>query len=162
VDPRHKRVGDHGMGYPCQGCSGLSYNAVLYFRLEHLTLQNGTKDHRERVGADWFQDASGCHEARTANYPCPQDDDSREGNSHPYNPDLPFPIVRYDGTRNHGGSGACRGAPDCHEQFEIDIYYGYLAPPPVRAFWLVDAVGAEAPYHCHPDHRACDMEDLAG
>lgn len=162
-----KSPGDHDMGYPCDGCDALRYNAVLYMRLVHLTAWNGTKDHREQVGVDWWQDASGCSESTISEYPCPDGDDAREGNSHPYAPDRPFPAQRYDGEADHGRSAECPvstgvALDECHARFDIDVYYGYVAPPAVRQYVVVDLDGSEAPYHCHDDSAPCDWDELTG
>lgn len=163
LDPRHKDPGDHGIGYPCDDCSPIQYNAVLYFRLDHLRMQNASKDHREGVGDDWWADAAACHDSVTNDWICPNEADDQEGNSHPYNPDLPWPGVSYDGRNNHGGSDVCQpdgNIVDCHATFDIDIYFGYLRPPVVRTYWLVDTPGADAPYHCHWDNEPCDSSAL--
>ncbi|HVM44823.1 MAG TPA: hypothetical protein VM582_02715 [Candidatus Thermoplasmatota archaeon] len=163
-DPRHADPGENGMRYPCPGCSVLDYNAVLYFRLAHLRHENDSKDHRERVGADWWADASGCHPSATNEWPCPGGDDDREGNSHPFNPHLPYPVATYEGHNNHGGSAECPDGSSqfCHATFDIDLYYGYVQPPTARTFWLIDRVGAAAPYHCHDDRAPCDLRDHVG
>lgn len=154
---RRSDPGSHGMDYPCDGCDGLRYNAVLYFRLAHLTAANATKDHRENTGADWFMDASGCHESDIENWDCPGGDDAREGNSHPYNPGVPAPTadVRRD---LHGGSAPCPDGSDasCHATRDIDVYYGYVTPPRERTFVLVDIEGSASPYHCHASRDVCD------
>lgn len=163
-DPRHhRRTGQHGMGYPCPGCDALRYNAVLYFRLEHLEVQNVTKDHHETPGTDWWTDASGCHRDYKNEYPCPGGNDTREGNSHPYHPEQPWPAATYDGRENHGGSAPCTGGQeyfDCHATRDIDLYYGYMPAPLARTYWLVDVTGSSAPYHCHDDIALCDEYDL--
>lgn len=159
--------GEHGIDHPCDGCRDLKWNALLYFRLEHLRFANASKDHRENVGPDWWQDAAACHDSYTNQWTCPADDDDREGNSHPYNPDLPYPLATYDGYKNHGGSDTCDATgilqQDCHATRDVDIYYGYVMEPPVVRRWAVfDVVGSAAPYHCHDTNDFCGPDALSG
>lgn len=158
---RRSDPGANGMDYPCEGCDALRYNAVLYFRLVHLTAVNATKDHRENVGADWFLDASGCHDSDIADWDCPGGDDSREGNSHPFRPAL-APGTGDEATEVHGGSAPCPDGSEqgCHATRDIDVYYGYVAPPVVRNFVLVDVVGSAASYHCHEPEATCEPENV--
>lgn len=140
--------GEHGWSYPCGDpaapCPQIEYNALLYFRLDDLRVASTPKDHRWG-SADWNDDVSGCH-AET-NWTCPDANDDREGNSHPYQPDGAWPARSYDGRNNHGGSAPC-GA-DCHATRRLDVTYGYARVPDSRQYWLTDTVGSAAPYHCH-------------
>lgn len=136
----------------------VSYNAVLYFLLEDLGVPNGPKNHTHG-STDWQDDVSGCHSppapgsGRT--WPCPNGDDGREGNSHPYNPDDFGPYRTWDGWDNHGGSDDCTGdaAPDmdCHATRLIDVYFGVAAEPILRTYRVLDVQGSTAPYHCHSE-----------
>lgn len=156
--------GDNDWGYPCGNatapCVPILYNALLYLRLEDLDVPSLEKNHTEE-SADWWDDASGC-DARTADYPCPDDDDDREGNSHPFNPERPWPAQRYDGRENHGGSDDCVGngtlQQECHGTRLIRIVFGYAAAPLARDYWLIDVPGSDAPYHCH-EGNLCGAED---
>lgn len=156
--------GENGWQYPCgnetAACVPIVYNALLYFRLDDLDEPGTPKNHTEESD-DWWNDVAGC-DARSADYPCPDGDDHREGNSHPFNPERPWPAERYDGRDNHGGSDDCAGdgtrQADCHATRRIRVVYGYAAVPPERNYWLVDAVGSEAAYHCHDD-QFCGEED---
>lgn len=165
--------GDHGYRYPCGGsgekaCNPLEYNAVLYFRLKDLVVQGVAKNHTEGATSDWSSDVAGCQESAEPaleEWPCPASDDDREGNSHPYNPDLPWPAQTHAGRGNHGGSADCGGADgardaECHATRRIDVYFGYGQHPAERNYWLVDVVGRSAPYHCHEDIALCGPEDL--
>ncbi|HVM44648.1 MAG TPA: hypothetical protein VM582_01835, partial [Candidatus Thermoplasmatota archaeon] len=157
--------GENGWNYPCGGgdasCKPILYNALLYFRLDDLDAPAQPKDH-EPESDDWWNDVAGC-DANATDYPCPEGDDDREGNSHPFNPRRPWPAQSYDGRDNHGGSDSCERADGpsvvgCHGTRLIRIAYGYAAHPPQRDFWLVDNVGSDAPYHCH-EHLLCGPDE---
>ena len=158
-----------GYSYPCGGvdttptstCVGLQYNAVLFFFLDDLPVAGTLKDHRTG-STDRARDASGCHAdvdttvplAYNA-WPCPGGNDDREGNSHAYNPDQPYPLMTYSGRNNHGGSADCTGDAvgdqECHATRLVDVYYGHAALPTrtPSSFVFTDAEGSSAPYHCH-------------
>lgn len=174
-------TGDHGGRYPCgflnsTGCSALQYNAVLYFLMEDLDVPDTPKDHAEG-SADRQGDVAGCH-AMYGNYtgpyangavtswPCPDNDDDREGNSHAYHPNANSLLLPYAGKNNHGGSAVCDtdGVPrqpsepdfyytgdyECHATRNIDIYYGAVPNPTVpRYYRVLELVGTAAPHHCH-------------
>ena len=174
--------------------NAVSYNALLYFVLEDLTVANTTKDHTTG-SADSTTDVSGCHptdpmfaggddqspaklqddgtqpdsnnhlfltgrddSTATENrgqFDCPADDDSKEGNSHPYNPFSAGTVcVNCAGMNNHGGSG---GGPNLHATRDVDIYYGTALAPLVRNVVLNDLEGSTAPFHCEgqPDFGSC-------
>lgn len=164
-----KDPGDHDYPYPCgspqRSCPPLEYNALLYFRLKDLDGAGDPKNHTEEAGDDWWNDVAGCHEGQyPSEWPCPDGWDDREGNSHPYNPDYPWPLQDHAGRDNHGGSADCtgdgEGDADCHATRMIDLYFGYAAIPSPRDFWLVDGEGSEAPYHCHEDIGWCSASDM--
>lgn len=149
---RHKSPGDNGRSYP-----NVQYNALLYMRLVHLFNASTPKDHREGSG-DWWNDTAGCHADARRRFPCPAlpngtRDDDREGNSHPFHPDRPWPLVRYAGEGNHGGSVDCADGSEqgCHATREIDLYYGRMPMPLQRRFAVYDLEGSQAPFHCHDD-----------
>lgn len=156
--------GDNGWNYPCGNetapCSPILYNALLYFRLDDLWVGGAPKDHTEN-SSDWQRDVSGC-DATSPAYPCPDGDDDREGNSHPFNPDRPWPAEQLAGRGNHGGSDDCDGdgsrEQPCHATRRIRIAYGVAAVPVVREYWYIDVEGSEAPYHCH-DENFCGPDD---
>lgn len=149
-DRRRNATGQNGMPY-----RNVQYNALLYMRLHHLGVAGPNKDHSDG-SPDWFADTNACHR-NFAN--CPGNNDDREGNSHPFNPETPWPVNNYDGKDNHGGSADCDGdgrlEQPCHATRRIDVYYGYVTPPLNRNFQRIDTVGAEAPYHCHETLLAC-------
>lgn len=174
---------DEGMGYPCENCPNLQYNAVLYMFLADLNDVGVLKDHTDG-SADRMADVSGCHAeyggytgSTPRSWPCPADDDNREGNSHAYNPELPWPIQSYDGRFNHGGSGDCDGdgvvdGPpggdlyyggdyDCHATRDVSIYYDIATLPVLRTFRVLDVEGSTAPFHCHDHQAVCDAQELA-
>ncbi|MFP5380170.1 MAG: hypothetical protein ACLGHP_10575, partial [Vicinamibacteria bacterium] len=104
------------------------YNALLYFYLEDLQRPATPKNHTEG-SADWKADGTGCQPPVPGSdraFPCPGNDDDREGNSHPYNPSGSWMNRRWAGQGNHGGSDDCKGASDddCHATRLIEIYYG--------------------------------------
>jgi hypothetical protein len=148
--------GDHGLAYRPR-----VYNALLYFLLEDLGVDAAPKDHRTG-STDWSQDGAGCHPpvpGSDRTFPCPGNDDDREGNSHPYNPGGTWFTRQWAGIDNHGGSADCTGDgvpdADCHATRLIDVYFGVAAAPPARVFPRVDdLVGSSAPYHCH-DTMTC-------
>lgn len=156
--------GDNGWNYPCGNetapCRPIMYNGLLYFRLDDLRSPGAPKDHTED-SSDWNSDVAGCDAANEA-YPCPDGDDDREGNSHPFNPERPWPAEELAGRGNHGGSDDCDGdglaEQPCHATRRIRIVYGVAAVPLVREYWLVDLEGSDAPYHCH-DENFCGPED---
>ena len=80
-------------------------------------------------------------------WPCPNGDDSREGNSHTYNPyDAGLVCPKCTNVGGHGGSG---GGADLHATRDVDIFYG-TAPAPIRTnVVLTDREGSTAPFHCH-------------
>lgn len=157
--------GTNGMRYPCGDdatpCAALQYNAVLYFLLDDLRIAGADKDHRLEPGSDVESDVSGCHQP-VADWPCPDADDDREGNSHAYNPEAIY--ARYDGRGNHGGSGGGfppgNGTLDFHATRLVDIHYGVATPPAARTWRVLDAEGSTAPYHCHDD-AVCGILDDA-
>lgn len=185
-------------------CPNLQYNALLYFRIQDLASAGDPKDH-EPGAADYENDVSGCHPSYgyygeggyypgggyggnnvPRVWPCPEQDDDREGNSHPYNPELPWPLMNYAGRDNHGGSGGdCDGdgiidQPQndttgvntrndytgdylCHATRNINLYYHYWQAPTLRDYYLIDVVGSAAPYHCNDERKVCDFgEFVAG
>ncbi|HEX2021120.1 MAG TPA: hypothetical protein VHH36_00280 [Candidatus Thermoplasmatota archaeon] len=168
---RVRDPGEHGMGYPCEGCPRIRYNALLYFLLSDLDVEGPAKNHAEGA-QDLQDDASGCHAGYSPgnqSWPCPDDDDDREGNSHPYNPTSRqpggYPFNRVDGTSGyHGKSDDCDGDGrtdlECHATRAIDIYYGWAPAPTVRRYALEDLEGSTAPYHCH-EAAACRFDDYA-
>ena len=153
-----RNPGDHGYGYPCgdvgTSCEPVRYNALLYFLLSDLPDAGvAPKDHNASdPNSDWWYDVAAC-QAYTEPWPCPEDDDDREGNSHPYHPHSP--LQPQAGAGNHGGSASCDGdaATDqnCHATRRIDIYYGVAAAPEERRYRVLDLVGSSAPYHCHDE-----------
>ena len=201
---------DDGIADPPNGhynCPNLQYNALLYFRIQDLASAGDAKDH-EPGTADSTDDVSGCHpsygwygeggeypgggysgpggSAPPRVWPCPDGDDDREGNSHPYNPELPWPLMSYAGRYNHGGSGGdCDGdgvvdqpTEDidgvtrrndytgdylCHATRNINLYFHHWQAPTLRDYYLIDVVGSAAPYHCHDAREVCDFgEFVAG
>lgn len=192
---RYRDPGEHdettgiGMGYPCGqdgvhvNCENLQYNALLYFRMSDLVTSGGI-DHNPSSTA-YKSHISGCHPTYGSygserKWPCPTaaQNDDMEGNSHPYNPELPWPLMSYDGRNNHGGSADCdgdgvadgptdpsySGVPytgdyNCHETADIMIYYGVAEMPVPREYYLTDAQGSEAPYHCHDDMAVCNLQE---
>ena len=178
-----QRAAAGGYAYPCGGTTTdtspkklcapfVQYNALLFFFLADLTVANATKDHADG-STDRARDASGC-DADSVNmsvpdyrvWPCPGGDDAREGNSHAYNPGLPWPRQTYSGRDNHGGSADCTGDAQgdqlCHATRDIDIYYGVAARPPRSPATTVftDGEGVTAPYHCHATMDVCNQRDV--
>lgn len=152
-DRRRNATGQNNQPY-----RNVEYNALLYMKLEHLGVAGANKNHTELTGADWLADGTAC-DAGHPSYPCPGNNDDREGNSHPFNPESPWPINQYDGKNNHGGSADCDAdgyaEQSCHATRRVDIYYGYAPIPPNRNVVFRETVGAEAPYHCHETLLAC-------
>ncbi len=147
---------------------GFTYNAVLYFKLEDLVV-SGAKDHSVAS-----TDVNGCqpgvynYQSNSYQWPCPGNDDDKEGNSHPYNPGtnyMPGPAFSQNSTGrgNHGGSASCSGdsQPDfaCHATANVDIYYGAAAKPFVRNYVLIDTQGSTAPYYCEPSMTTCNSQE---
>ncbi len=175
LGPYAENPGANGYNYPCGGqgtgtCTNpLRYNAVLYFLLADLTVPGADKDHTEG-SADWSDDVSGCQVGTDPSFaqqwPCPAADDNREGNSHPYNPENGYPINRYSGEGNHGGSADCKAGAgtyddyDCHATRNIDIYYG-VAAFVARTYRVSDFEGSQAAYHCHSGIN-CGPDPYAG
>lgn len=144
--------GAYGGGF---GGGSVRYNALLYFRLDHLTVPDEPKNHTVG-GDDRVFDAAACHPSPTNRWPCPGGDDDAEGNSHRASPAYPVPRA---GRGNHGGSADCDGVVrGCHATRNILIFYGYVTPPVLRNYFLIDAEGRFAPYHCHDD-PLCLPED---
>ena len=155
--------------------SGIDYNAVLYFFLDDLTKPGTVKDHRVTTGAD-RNDRDGCQVGYSA-WPCPDNDDNKEGNSHPYNPRRPWPLQVSEGRGNHGGSTGCGGdeigggQQYFHATCNIDVYFGYVAAtmplPTERVYRVWDVEGRTAPYHCDPRITSpqlsgpCNEEEVA-
>ena len=148
------------------------YNAVLFFFLQDLTRPGALKDHKTADAGD----ASRCQVGYSA-WPCPGEDDDKEGNSHPYNPKRPWPLQLSEGRDNHGGSKGCGageigGGPQYqHATCDVDVYFGYVAAPlplPTERVWRVnDVEGRTSPYHCHPSITTpqlsgpCNEEEVA-
>lgn len=151
-----------GYSYPCGGVDGLpcakavQYNAVLFFLLDDLHEPGYQKDHTPG-SFNYTHDVSGCdnnwNNQFTDNWPCPQDDDNREGNSHPYNPRANDTGNEERGT--HGFSADCDGDGiydrNCHATRMVDIYYGIAPQPLIVNYVILDDVGREARFHCHED-----------
>lgn len=192
--------GQDGIHY---NCPNLLYNAVLYFRMNDLNpVDAGTQKDHNVGSADYTSDVSGCHpsygyygpggtypgpyspptgtefyDSPHRVWPCPEEpqDDNREGNSHPYNPELPWPLMAYDGRNNHGGSADCDGdgLPDnpagrsdytgdynCHATQDIRIYYDEGLLPIVRTYYVMDIIGSEAPFRCHDSRDVCNLGEF--
>jgi hypothetical protein len=145
VKDRARHATNTTYGYPCGGnggpkcTNGVWYNAVLYFYLEDLDVVGQTKNHT-KGSADYANDVSGCHDNGSPyfpeQWPCPNGDDDREGNSHPYNP-APYAFPAH-GRTTHGYSADCTGDGIydryCHTTRKIDLYYG-VAPDPETFPW---------------------------
>jgi hypothetical protein len=146
---------------------GFTYNAVLYFELQDLTI-TGAKNHTAG-STDRAQDTNGCqvgafnYKTGAYEWPCPANDDDREGDSHDFNPGNSFPSQNSVARGNHGGSADCTGDaapdPDCHATARIDIYYGGLNAPTSRNYLLFEAEGSAAPFYCEPDIKTCNQGD---
>lgn len=175
--------------FPCgttaARCTSLRYNAVLFFFLDDLDIPGANKNHT-KGSTDYNSDVSACAEYSGTAWPCPDGDDNREGNSHPYtpmralDPDRPdstaggdYPFYVAEGRGNHGGScdvaagdvqgtNAEDGDSNCHGTRNVDIYFGYReAPTPTpRNFVVNDFEGGTAPYHCH-EGMTCNEEDVS-
>lgn len=161
------------------------YNALLYFKLEDLYVWNATRDHSDPFTSG---DTNGCSEeipyrgppggpGAANDWPCPDGDDAREGNSHPFHPTTPphahpakcGSAFFGPNTANHGGStyitpndaavgGWYQVTAPCdfqHATRSIDIYFsgaGRPFPPPTRSNDVSENDGSAAPFHDH--HRA--------
>jgi hypothetical protein len=172
-------LGDNGYRYPCGGkdtpppgtCQSLKFNAILFFFTDDLTVAGANKNHTDG-STDYNNDVAGCQNMTTT-YPCPADDDDREGNSHPYSPFRPNDQQKYyplggmgEGRNNHGGSADCDGDGSgdqyCHQTNNVDLHYGYReAALPPRNWVVYDNEGATAPYHCHEDIPWCNEGDIS-
>lgn len=170
----------NGNPQPCAGVKPTLpirlYNALLYFKLADLTVAGDPRDHSDHVNSG---DTNGCQVG--TEWQCPDDDDDREGNSHPFHPTpgagtppnpphtdtglCPgYPTVGnafYNGDEisNHGGSARADAgdAPYCdnlHATRNVDIYFSAAGRPfaPVYRNWaLIDTAGSDAPFHQHTD-----------
>ena len=148
------------------------YNALLYFKFEHLRVAGGIRNHSSSS-----TDTNGCQVG--TEWACPEglNPDDMEGNSHPFHPtphsahtDTASPCYpTTDGTNqpnggtNHGGSsGAAYGAAvngmygpaACdllHATRDIDVYFspqGRPMAPLMRTNGGVsDTQGSDAPFH---------------
>ena len=150
------------------GATGFSYNAVLYFFLDDLTVFGGVKNHSVPSS-----DVSRCHATANNAWPCPGGDDTAEGNSHPYNQERAWPYQVSEGRGNHGGSSGCgagpigEGAQYEHATCNIDVYFGYSQGTVIGAkvYRFMDNEGRTAPYHCHEDMdpaagKPCNEEEV--
>ena len=115
------------------------YNAVLFFKFEHLRVYGDDRVHNASSN-----DTNGCH--GSAEWACPGGDDDAEGNSHPFHPDP---------AHKASDNGACGGAgePECamrHPTRDIDVYFSPAARPmrPLTPYYAVtDDQGSDAPFH---------------
>jgi len=162
---------------PPGGCDAAPvrlYNAVLYFKLHHLTDPGDARTHHANA-----TDTNGCHVG--TEWACPGGDDNAEGNSHPFHPATHTtsdtgPCVADSAysnqesanggfTTNHGGStkvgapnanGSYSHAPcdNAHATRNIDIYFSGNSRParPLVAKEGIpqDTQGSDAPFHDTP------------
>lgn len=174
----------------------LKYNAVLFFYLGDLTVGAGDLlhcssqvDYTPRPaacppvapdGTATGADVSGCQAGTNPifadQWPCPGNDDNKEGNSHPYNPFNGLPVCpNCVGRDNHGGSGGTTpGDPTyagadqvnsaatghSHATRMVDLWYGNNPAPNPRAYRVVDTEGSLAPFYCEDGFTLCVPGDL--
>lgn len=125
-----------GRAYPDGRGGSLQYNALLYLPIDRLSVAGTSKDHRPG-SPHLASDVAACSLASA----CPDDDDDREGNSHPYAPYQPLFPSRPEARRAPRES-VCPGPLDgCHETRMLDLYYGTWPEPAMRVFTLVDSEG---------------------
>jgi hypothetical protein len=165
-----------GSGFPTPGATGyLKYNAVLYFYLEDLTVAGANKFHNP-AGPQTYTagaDASGCQVGTNPvfpdQWPCPNNNDDQEGNSHPFNPFNGLPVcVNCVGRGNHGGSAGVipgtnqggDGVQGSHATRDIDLVYTAHPTPLTRNYRVIDTEGSTAPYYCEEWFAKCVPGDL--
>ena len=150
------------------------YNALLYFKFEHLRAAGTVRNH-----SSGSSDTNGCQVG--TEWSCPEglDPDHMEGNSHPFHP-TPHAAHQEagapchpttDGTNqpnagtNHGGSASATWDPDAgtygpapcealHATRDVDVYYsptGRPVAPLERIFRENDQAGSDAPFHHHDE-----------